>query len=571
VSFIEDAIRYGYKAEEILQTMMSANPEFANKIGDAFAFGYSANEILQSLASNFQGKQGKKAAKRFGFRPDEAQNLVFSSRADPSTIIRESIMPEDQGSGLRTGLGTTASTAAGGLIGAAIGGPAGALRGAAAGYGAGGDLVKSYEKHRAEGGSMKFNDFVRAAMKGGASALAAGQAYDFFNKPPTQATGEPAGLLGGGEVIDISTGEQSSSEPIITPPPEPAAPVMERDTARSILNAAGVLGALEGAAKINPIEKVSGMARHFLGASKVEKLEKKTGLAIDDIIAAAFPQEEQAGTPIAPEQPQDPLAEADKLPPEIGASTPIAPQPETPVAPETPQVDERTQSAIMSAFDKAPVKASKGKQRAFDPVTAVPSSNIRSIHYNPKEKYLQTLFGSGQAYEYFDVPANEVEKLRAGSVAAKTEGENAFRLYYTGKDPSVGATFNEIIKKGGYDYNPIESEQVRSKNMQAVQRADRVYQAVNSVEQFDEIFEAAKTQQQLPKIKELSALADDLDPDVLEAFILETRLGYRKLSRERLKEGKTRQTATSKRVVKAIEQRYGEPKPKPKKRRKKSG
>lgn len=84
------------------------------------------------------------------------------------------------------------------------------------------------------------------------------------------------------------------------------------------------------------------------------------------------------------------------------------------------------------------------------------SAVIRQTDYNPEEKLLKVIFNNGHTYTYDDVPQKVYDDLTAGTVKAKTSGENQYGRWWVGKTPSAGASFNALIKKGGYNYQRIE-------------------------------------------------------------------------------------------------------------------
>lgn len=85
------------------------------------------------------------------------------------------------------------------------------------------------------------------------------------------------------------------------------------------------------------------------------------------------------------------------------------------------------------------------------------SSVIRKMHWNRKDKTLEVIFNSGSRYHYYDFPKSEFNKLRKGATPAKTSGENEYGIWWVGKNPSLGATYNKVIQphlreKGPYKY-----------------------------------------------------------------------------------------------------------------------
>jgi len=111
-------------------------------------------------------------------------------------------------------------------------------------------------------------------------------------------------------------------------------------------------------------------------------------------------------------------------------------------------------------YNAKPIEETK-KDFARDLKSAV----IRKTEYDEKANRLKVIFNNDSTYEYADVPLEIYEKLTEGGIKAKTSGENEFGKWWVGKDPSLGASFNELIKKGGYNFtrgpNSPLSEQER--------------------------------------------------------------------------------------------------------------
>lgn len=74
------------------------------------------------------------------------------------------------------------------------------------------------------------------------------------------------------------------------------------------------------------------------------------------------------------------------------------------------------------------------------------SSVIRKMHWDRKKKTLEIIFNGGARYHYYDFPKSEFNKLRKAGTPAKTSGENEYGVWWVGKNPSLGATFHEVIK-----------------------------------------------------------------------------------------------------------------------------
>jgi hypothetical protein len=117
-----------------------------------------------------------------------------------------------------------------------------------------------------------------------------------------------------------------------------------------------------------------------------------------------------------------------------------------------------------TTVEKLKEESKKAKEvfKRFKPVsdsqkTSAPAESavIRRAEYDPKSKKLVVVFNKGSVYEYENVPEEVYRDLLKGSAPAKTEGKNEYGAWWVGKDPSIGATFNKLIKQGGYSYQKV--------------------------------------------------------------------------------------------------------------------
>ena len=83
------------------------------------------------------------------------------------------------------------------------------------------------------------------------------------------------------------------------------------------------------------------------------------------------------------------------------------------------------------------------------------SSNVWGFRFNPSTKKLRVRFNSGSVYEYDNVPDVIFNLFASGNAAAKTDGQNKWGRWWRGKNPSIGASLNQYIKAGGYNYRRI--------------------------------------------------------------------------------------------------------------------
>ena len=105
------------------------------------------------------------------------------------------------------------------------------------------------------------------------------------------------------------------------------------------------------------------------------------------------------------------------------------------------------------------LKASNPKQPTITedgiPSADINSSNIFGFKYNPKTGKLLVKFQEGGVYGYDGIPPVIYNMFANGAVPAKTHGQNKWGRWWKGKTPSLGATFYELIKNGGYPYQKL--------------------------------------------------------------------------------------------------------------------
>jgi hypothetical protein len=95
------------------------------------------------------------------------------------------------------------------------------------------------------------------------------------------------------------------------------------------------------------------------------------------------------------------------------------------------------------------------------PEGQIPSSNINRFAYDPKTKSLLVKFQgdypqeNGPVYQYSNVPEQIFEVFRRGAIPAKTNGQNRWGRWWRGKSPSLGASFYEAIRQGGYPFQRV--------------------------------------------------------------------------------------------------------------------
>jgi hypothetical protein len=95
------------------------------------------------------------------------------------------------------------------------------------------------------------------------------------------------------------------------------------------------------------------------------------------------------------------------------------------------------------------------------PQGQIQSSNINRFAYDPKKRQLFVKFQgdfpqeNGPVYQYQNVPEEIFEVFRRGAIPARTNGRNRWGKWWVGKTPSLGATFYQTIRNGGYPYQRV--------------------------------------------------------------------------------------------------------------------
>lgn len=95
------------------------------------------------------------------------------------------------------------------------------------------------------------------------------------------------------------------------------------------------------------------------------------------------------------------------------------------------------------------------------PASEYPSSNVNGMKYNPDTQELLVQFhgpypqAEGSIYKFSKVPQFLFEVLRRGAVGPKTSGKNAYHTWIRNLTPSLGGSFNALIKQGGFEYEKV--------------------------------------------------------------------------------------------------------------------
>lgn len=93
------------------------------------------------------------------------------------------------------------------------------------------------------------------------------------------------------------------------------------------------------------------------------------------------------------------------------------------------------------------------------PDTQFPSSNVSGMKYDKDTGKLLVRFHGNNGepvYQYDGVPPQIFQLLQHGNAFAKTRGKNKWGEWWQMKNPSIGASVNQYLKKGGYNYTRLK-------------------------------------------------------------------------------------------------------------------
>jgi len=540
MGFIDEAISYGYQAKDILDMLGQTSPEFKGKIQEALKYGYTPAVILRDIATMFQNPKGEKTAKALGINPKYTRNLAFSEDLDPAYTIQEQ-MKGDAGTGFQDTIGQMAGAGIGAGIGLAMGGPAGAIGGAAAGSDMYQQLVDRYRKSKEEGKALSFADFVKslaiASSKGTAVGFSTKFLMDVLNKLSKGESPEEQGAPqeGQGKPSDVKEG-------FGVPTPEDEKPFSAYD----YFKGKGVDNIIsQFAGKMSPQEGRKAFRKLF-GNTYVKDVERELKMPFEKAIGMAF--DEVSGSMQKPE-PHGIFAKYQGLTePQMNRIRTIEKQIDTlrqkGVKEDSQRIrklkerrDQIAQGKGMSMLDEERMrfekgygpmettKASKMKeifqgnipkgeeigeiQKSIKPLeNSLKSSNVLGAFFNKDTGKLRTVFGNGEIYEYDNISFDELNKVTGGNVRPVTEGENEFGIWFQDKKKSVGAAFNQYIKKKAeeFPYRKLEKSEYRPKEEQ-LRTANRTFLASG-------IFEPFKTQRKKGRQMEKGKILRDIEPSL---------------------------------------------------------
>ena len=459
------ALHAGMSAHKILNQLSQAVPSFGPQIQQAAAAGYTAEQILGYLSkveggfSKIKAKKGERAIKPY---PDEEINetsrnpYIRANKSQARPLSQRGNATERFLGNIGNVIGSAATALPAGAIGAAVGGSMGGPLGAlAGGVGAAtgiNDAISRYQNYTREGGTGSFGEFLSGLAKSAgtgamAGASAAGiyglikqlpqllqnpQFANFFKQRPGGATAQQqqtaAGQMPPSQQPPTAGGglaQPVSPQPTPNQPPGGATPSPQQTNApvnfQKIINELGVGSQLMNVLKNNDPEVAAGYLSFKMTPSQKKWLKDQGITDVDqfskDAVAYIVQQREEKN-----------LTEREER-----------------IVPET-------------------VKPDQAKELKKDAASAV----VRKVEYNPDEELLKVIFNNNAAYNYYDVPKDAWEKLSEGQASAKTAGQNEFGVWWVGKNPSVGASLNEYIKKPGYVYEKVGDESVTQEQVDAV-------------------------------------------------------------------------------------------------------
>ena len=91
----------------------------------------------------------------------------------------------------------------------------------------------------------------------------------------------------------------------------------------------------------------------------------------------------------------------------------------------------------------------------------LPSSNVWGFRYDKNNNQMFVKFNGknnradGPTYVYQNVPPEIARIVASGSISAKTKGRNRWGRWWEGKNPSIAASVNQLLVKGGFPYQKI--------------------------------------------------------------------------------------------------------------------
>lgn len=94
----------------------------------------------------------------------------------------------------------------------------------------------------------------------------------------------------------------------------------------------------------------------------------------------------------------------------------------------------------------AQITLPSGEVQQGIPHAPLNSSNIYGFAYDPRTSVLRVKFQGDGVYEYEGVPPAIFKIFQAGAIPARTNGQNQYGRWWIGKNPSLGASFYQLIR-----------------------------------------------------------------------------------------------------------------------------
>lgn len=516
MSPFELAQSLGYGKAEMLDFLKRANPQISSALTQAASFGYTSDQAFNFLSKSMAGNKV----------PSKVQKRVFS---DPNafSMMRRAQNVEQEGT---SPIPAVAGALLGAGVGFATGGPVGAAVGGMAGYNELNNLSKAYEDVVSQGGRIPFQEFVMKLAKGATIAGLAGKqieplremAASYLSKTeePSQegqqpgAPPQPPPTPPGQEIIPVE-GEVIGQEQVQQPTEVPITP--QEDT-RSYVERAmeGVdVGSLTQPkqARIRMInqqlDRLEGKGVPYESKRIQKILEKKDKIVSGEGLSAIEREKDRFETQYGKEGVKEEVTEEIKTTVE-------------------PFVEAKGQ-ALTEVFKKSVQEEGKreGLTQKIEPIkNALKSSNVRSATFDADTGKMRAVFApkkgrkSGTVYSYDNIDKETFEKMTGGKSRPLTEGSNEFGIWFPEKDPSVGASFSEYIRKNPEEF-PYEKLDPKTYNVSEKQilASDRAHLASDFFEPFKVMRTKGRQKVTGKALKEMESALKDMDDEYVADIV----------------------------------------------------
>lgn len=501
----------GYKPDEIIKFLVKNVPGLDKKIEKALAVGYTTDQILDFLKKQGDSPKSRKKYEEQYSRPftDEAGRLTETQRqekgrkaARKQDFLSETLDPKRL---LSAGIGAG--------VGYATGGPVGAVTGAMGGSEAYDDIIRRYEQHKAEGGSLGLKDFLGSIAKGGAKAAGAtalvNTAQDFL-KTIGEAPKEE-----GDQEQDAPTPQQVGSEDVteekevIVPEGLQAQAIdpMEAKASYEVLQKSGIGGILERIQQeLSPMEALK-LTRKMFGDQSIKDIERERKKPFEQVYEEFRQYQPQESKASVQEQQAESIEEvqgAEKEQPKISRQ-------------ENPK---GWSFQELLGEQQKEGKELKGKARPFE--SSLKSGNLSAATFDEDTGNMRVVFRSregrkgGDVYEYENLDLDTFNKMTGGAAKPITEGSNKFGVWFNTKNPSIGAAFDKYIKKNKeqFPYKKVEPKGWSLEESKIVE-ADRAHLASELFEPFAKKRLEGRQKARAQGLKNIVPALKNMDDDFL--------------------------------------------------------